>query len=103
MTTPTYTLSDGVKLHAENPDTFAIPSDEDKAAITRGSFVKLIFSPTEKSDDTMPERMWVEVTHLDNGGERITGTLANNPLSLESPQYGDEIHFTPDNIIAISP
>lgn len=86
-----YTLSDCAKTNAEHPDTFFIPTQEEKEAIRPGDSVKLVFLGTEGG-----ERMWVRVT-----GKSI-GTLANNPFDPEVGAFGDTVQFEDRHILEIT-
>ena len=89
-----YTLIDGVSRNAEHPDTFEIPSEEDRLAAKPGDFVKLGFE--YEGEDFAGERMWVEIVHW----SPLRGTLANDPLG-DLLNYGDEIEFEVRHIIAV--
>jgi uncharacterized protein YegJ (DUF2314 family) len=93
--TVSYELANGLLLHAEHPDTFEIPTEDDKAAIGVDDFVKLIF----QQGGAMPERMWVLVTEVD--GDKLCGTLANEPINMESLAYGDEVLFGAEHIVSV--
>ena len=74
-----YHLVDGVQRHNENPDRFGIPSNEEKAAVRLGDYVKLGFEPVDdEADEQCGERMWVEVTKID--GDNFAGKLMNQPF-----------------------
>lgn len=88
-------LGDGVDRHERHPDTFEIPSDDDKAAIEPGMIVKLMF----EMRDGWGERMWVRVKRLK--GKRLVGELVNDPVGIPRLLYGDEITFTRDHVIDI--
>lgn len=89
-----YKIKSGVKLNRLHPDTFEIPSDEDKALVKRGDFVKLIFE-----SDYGTERMWVEVVNDYPGG--MNGKLANYPFNIPGLEHGDPVDFKPKHIIDI--
>jgi len=94
-----YLLISGVEMHEKHPDTFWIPSQEDKDSVRPGDCVKLIFSDGEGGG----ERMWVKVSSIVmtcNRIEFLKGTLANIPYFLPL-EVGDPIEFGPDYIIAI--
>lgn len=88
-------LRSGVKAHAEYPDTFWIPSDEEKAALEPGVLVKLVFDLATSGG----ERMWVQLTKVH--GRRLVGTLVNQPVAIPRLDSGDEIKFTRDHVILI--
>lgn len=91
----TYTLVNGLLAHAEHPDTFEIPSQQDKAAIQVDDYVKLIF----QQGGAMPERMWVLVTEMD--GDKLKGMLSNHPINIESLEHGDEVLFGTEHIVSV--
>lgn len=88
-------LDSGVDLNRRYPDTFWIPDPEDKARITVGTKVKMIFSMR----DGWAERMWVEVTEIK--GTRYVGELFNHPVGIPRLRSGDKIKFTADDVIDI--
>ena len=90
-----FTLANGLLLHADNPDTFEIPSDADKTAIRPDDFVKLIF----QQGGAMSERMWVLVTNVE--GDKLRGTLGNHPCNIVGLGYGDEVAFSPEHVVTI--
>jgi uncharacterized protein YegJ (DUF2314 family) len=90
-----YDLANGLLLHAENPDTFEIPTEADKAAVTVNDYVKLIF----QQSGAMSERMWVLVTAVD--GDKLRGTLDNDPINIVSLSHGDEVLFGTEHIVAV--
>lgn len=92
-----YTLIDGVERNSENPDTFYIPSKEDKETVNIGTLVKLGFE-TNDIEECGGERMWVVVTQKTEGG--FVGTLRNNPVFMDL-DFGDVVHFQSKNIIDI--
>jgi len=106
MTTkPLYVLKSAVESHRNAPDTFWIPSDEDKAAIGVGSIVKMMFNIGDVDEngvvtDGFVERMWVEVTAIE--GENLTGKLLNQPFSTDEVALHDVVHFTVDHITDIA-
>jgi hypothetical protein len=66
-------LESGLESHRRWPDSFEIPSEEDKAELRPGDTVRLMWSV--KRYAASGERMWVEITHRD--GDRLVGTLKN--------------------------
>lgn len=89
-----YTLGSGIEMNALYPDSFWIPSPEEKAALKVGDFVKLMFFPV---DGPGGERMWVQITSIH--GDQLTGTLSNNPVCIEGLEYDDEVAFHLDHVI----
>lgn len=88
-------ITSGVEWNRTHPDTFEIPSDDEKARITEGTVVKLMF----RVSDGWGERMWVTVNRVRRN--RFIGTLCNDPLGVPRLSYGDEIRFGPDEVIDI--
>lgn len=88
-------LGSGVESHREHPNTFWIPSQEEKEAIEPGVMVKLMF----RMKDGWVERMWVEVTDVKK--RRVVGKLSNDPVGIPRLLPGDKIKFDRDHIIDI--
>jgi uncharacterized protein YegJ (DUF2314 family) len=87
-----YTLVDGVERNETNPDTFWIPSKEDKNSLSVGDMVKLGFLDKQGAG----ERMWVEITEKHEGS--FKGILQNTPLWIKLT-HGDEVSFESKHII----
>ncbi len=88
-------LESGVERNRAYPDTFEIPSDEDKQLIQPGDLVKLLF----ELRDGWGERMWVEVTEVRK--RRIVGRLWNTPAGIPRLWPNDKIKFNRDHVIGI--
>lgn len=82
---------DGVEVNRKHPDTFQIPTDEEKAAVKPGDYVKIGFNDHELE---ITEHMWVHVT-----GEG-KGILNNDPVIVDMV-IGDEVTFEPRHILGI--
>lgn len=93
MANPTFI--NGVIENRLHPDTFKIPSREDKMAIHPGCYVKVGFV----LKDHTPERMWLIVTSLNDDGT-ITGTLDNDPVFMPFT-IGGKFTVSPDNVLAL--
>lgn len=89
-------LRSGVKLHEQHPDTFWIPSEEDKNEIKPGYRVKLVFNLRGGG-----ERMWVVVDEV--RGTKFVGTLWNHPAFIPRLYAGDTVKFKRDHIIDVLP
>lgn len=89
-----YKLIDGVEMNSKHPETFEIPSKEDIQSLKKGDFIKLGFEESGLS----PERMWVMFRGLSDG--QYTGTLNNEPYSLETIKFGDKVVFQEHNILS---
>lgn len=94
-----YILIDAVERNRQHPTTFEIPNENDIANLTVGGFAKLGFEEIE-SPDGYAERMWVKVTNIGAGGT-FEGTLANDPIVIESMSFGDKVQFKRDNILDV--
>lgn len=86
----------GVIMNRDHPDTFEIPSDEEKAAIFPGDFVKVGFLTDARIG---AERMWLEVTGIRDDGW-IHGKLNNDPV-IVSHKIGDEFTVHRDHVLSI--
>ncbi len=93
-----WTLLNGEDRHAENPDTFEIPSRKKREALRPGMHAKLCFE-FHSASRVSGERMWVKVTECQAG--RYAGTLANDPTATKALKFGDTIEFGPEHVINI--
>lgn len=86
-------LMDGVQKARDNPDTFRIPTDAEKAAVQPGDYVKCGFI----AKGGRVERMWVEVC------SEGKGMLASQPVLFPADQLalGSFVEFEPRHIINI--
>ncbi|MWB99035.1 hypothetical protein [Agromyces seonyuensis] len=90
-----WTLTDGVAMNAEWPDTFEIPEQRHKDNVRVGDIVKLGFN----SEHEGGERMWVQVTKVK--GDRYWGNLDNEPVVIWGLQPGSTVRFRGKHIIAL--
>jgi hypothetical protein len=88
-------LGSGVERNLAHPETFEIPSQEDKLNIAPGAVVKLMF----EMKDGWGERMWVTVSGVRK--RHLTGTLMNCPLGIPRLAPGDAIKFKADHVIDV--
>ena len=88
-----YTLVNAEELQHENPETFWLPSKEDRENLQPGDHVKLIFN-----DGAQRERMWVQVGSVTEKG--YIGILWNNPILIDL-EHGDVIEFGVKHITEI--
>lgn len=82
-----------------NPDSFFIPTIEERKSKAVGESVRLHFhldNPTE--NEPHAERMWVTVTKRPNLFRGYKGTLENMPAYIEDLKIGDEVVFKPCHI-----
>jgi hypothetical protein len=102
-----WALVSGVALNEQYPDTFSIPTAEQRSSVIPTDFVKLNFAVAANAVDNdgvsvVGERMWVKVVGA--YGPYLWGTLSNQPsfdgkgIGLE---HGSEIIFLPEHIIDI--
>lgn len=94
-------LGDGDQLNREYPQSFWVPSPNEKAAIEPGDIVKLIFEPSffPPGSEKIGERMWVRVTRV--GSCQIEGRLDNDPMCFPRLAYDDKIKFEKKHVIDI--
>jgi hypothetical protein len=90
-----WTLRSGIKQSRLHPQTFWIPSEEDKDAVEPGSVVKLMF----RQSDGWGERMWVIVEKVSR--RSMIGSLANTPVEFPRLDFGSKIKFRREHIIGI--
>lgn len=118
METEGWRLESGVVRNEVSPDTFKIPTEEERNNVQVGQFVKLPFlfavDPDDEETTFEGERMWVKLTG--RAGPYLLGTLANQPASYsylnedgetysafdDAPlKFGSPIVFLPEHIIDI--
>lgn len=84
-------LVNAQEMAKKYPETFEAPTQEDLNLVNVGDFVKLCFNDRE--------RMWVQVTY--RNGDKLKGTLANDPILIKDLKYGDLIDFKLENIYTL--
>lgn len=103
-----WAFTNGEELNAQHPDTFHIPSSEQRSHVPIGHFVKLGFEVMEFDPDNPEvqypagERMWAKVIGYD--GPYIIGIWANESLSASifpALGWGRPVSFLPEHIIDI--
>lgn len=87
-------IDSGLDRHRDHPDSFWVPSADEKAELRPGDRVKLMWSV--KRMQATGERMWVTVTHRD--GDQLTGKLENWALFVHL-EAGETVKFHIDDII----
>jgi uncharacterized protein YegJ (DUF2314 family) len=93
-------LANAEARHREAPESFPIPSRAERENVGPGSVVKLLFELTDPiEDDPSAERMWVEVRTAND--QLMVGQLVNEPGTITTIDYGDEVRFGPEHIIEI--
>lgn len=88
-----YRLISGAARSRENPETFVIPTEQERRNIPVGAFVKLMFEA-----DGWVERMWVKVTERVPGG--YAGHLDNDPCLIPIT-CGTRVEFKARHVIDI--
>jgi len=94
----TFTLDSGVELHEESPDTFELPSEEERTCLRPRQFAKLIFRMTD-GENVAVERMWVMILAVTPDGYR--GMLDNHSDCTQSIGRGLIVDFRAEHIIQI--
>lgn len=98
-----YELEDGEAMHAAAPDTFFLPSLEERTSLKQGDLVKLVFRIHVEADDgelgCEVERMWVIVQGRQQS--HYLGTLDNDPYCTEEMKVGMKLAFLPKHVIQI--
>jgi hypothetical protein len=89
-------LGSGVKSHEEHPETFWIPSEQEKNSVEPGFDVQLSFLAGQGG-----ERMWVKVTEVT--GNKLVGELGNEPVGIPRLEWGKKIKFRREHILNIHP
>lgn len=85
-------IESGLAMHRQYPDSFWVPSDEDKAQLRPGDGVKLLWSVKK-----MPgERMWVTITRRD--ADNLVGVLDSWAV-FAYIHPGEVVKFHIDDII----
>lgn len=85
-------LKSGVESNREHPDTFEIPTQEDRDSLQPGDRAKLMWQVRGWPG----ERMWVQIQS--RRGDRCVGRLINDPMFVHL-HYGAKVSFHMDHII----
>ena len=91
-----WTLLDAVEMNKKHPDTFEIPTGEERNGLELGDKVYLSFESKKYGS----ERMWVQVSYI--GDEEYEGILQSFPMSFEILKHGDTIPFISQNVLNIN-
>ena len=92
-----YMLEDGVQRNKQHPDTFYIPSQEERTSLQVGDVAKLVFLYRESDVICGGERMWVLITKVQDDG--YEGTLDNKPFMADVLHFGEVVRFKPEHVI----
>lgn len=95
-------LLDAVAQHEAFPDTFPIPTAQERGALRTGDMVKLVFvlDPPPSSGPNA-ERMWVEVRSAQPDGT-YEGWLTNKPVVITSLEPSAVVAFEPRHVAGIA-
>lgn len=95
-----WSLDDAEVIAKAAKYTFYKPSERLINQLQKGNLVKLIFRfKNEFSEQASAERMWVEITAINDG--RFTGTLANDPYYIKDLKHKDVLEFEARHIIQV--
>lgn len=95
-------LLDAEAQHEAFPDTFPIPTPDERVALRTGDMVKLVFvlDPPPASGPNA-ERMWVEVRSAQPDGS-YEGWLTNRPVVITSLEPSAVVAFEPRHVAGIA-
>ncbi len=93
-----FDLEDGELRQHEAPDTFQMPSREQRESLIPGDSAKLMFRFSDWTNSLI-ERMWVIVKAHDDEG--YIGTLNNTPYCTDHIQPGMEVRFLPKHVVSV--
>jgi hypothetical protein len=96
-------LEDAEERHRAHPESFEIPSAEERASLAPGTLVKLLFLFLNEEDGKPIidcERMWVRITERRNGG--YAGQLENMPATSDVLAPGAIVEFGPQHIATVT-
>jgi hypothetical protein len=92
-------LEDVEKTANQSPDTFFIPSKNERTSQKVGASVRLHFLLKDPSDDEpRAERMWVTITQEQGLLRPYKGVLQSAPVYIKDLKPGNEITFKPCHI-----
>lgn len=89
------------EANQQSPETFHIPTLQQRLTIPPGTLVKLMFAVPPQEGYPNAERMWVLVATATMMGKvtRYVGMIQNDPGFIEGLAYGDVIKFTSAHIV----
>lgn len=95
-----YHLIDCIDLNQKHPLTFNLPDDVQIAKLKVGDSVKVFFQysenyPTPQGVDINSERLWVDITKIENS--QLSGTIANDPVNPHL-KFGNIVDFEAKHI-----
>ena len=96
-------LESAEERHAQAPDTFQIPDQEERGNLQVNQRVQLLFLFIVAASDGTPEiqceKMWVTIDLASQG--RYQGTLNSRPASSGAVAPGDLISFRPQHVASV--
>jgi len=94
-------LEDVEETHRRYPDTFHLPSLEERRSLQVGRSVRLHFTfDKPELDNCRAERMWVTITETP-GADEFRGALENAPVYIRTLAPGDVVSFRTCHIAQI--
>ncbi len=100
-----WSLGDGVEQNRLYPDTFEVPSAEEKAGLVPGDKVKAMFEVKllrrnqVLGQDRWGERMWLEVIKVKR--RSLVCRLTNQPAGIPRLEFGDIVKIRLKHVIDI--
>lgn len=95
-------LEDVETTNREYPNSFFIPTLDERTSQKEGALVRLHFQLNNpQENEPRAERMWVEISETKMFGQRYKGILTNQPACIKGLNIGDEIEFEAKNIAQI--
>lgn len=95
-----WAIESAEERHARSPETFEIPSLEERTSLRVGSGAKLLFWVLDRAGDQVApqcERMWVVVESVED--EEYVGVLASSPASSDAAvRRGSHVRFQPEHV-----
>ena len=95
-------LESAEERHALAPDSFHIPSRDERVSLQEGQRVQLLFLMLVRGsipEGIMCEKMWVTIDEVTQDGYR--GTLDSMPASSNAIAPGDAVTFEPKHISCV--
>lgn len=92
------TLIDGEERAKSSPETFSIPSEDERWGLRVGDFAKIGLS-----SENGGERFWVKISNVrDSESEECIYTgLVNNDLIVFAIPFGSPVEFDPCHVLSI--
>lgn len=94
-----FEIEDPRPIAERAPYTYFLPSENELLALAPGDLVKLVFRSIPPAPEWEAERMWVRI--LETQGDRLAGTLENEPFDMPQLRAGRRIAFRRADVIDI--